>query len=60
MLHLRVKPFIFGAKDWSDEVRPFFHMHPQNIDEIAVVASDHNTIYAYQLLELDQFTLGAS
>ena len=58
MLHLKIKPFIVGAKDWSGEVgrngiRDGFQIIT---DEVACHKYDDNTHY---LLESDEFTLGA-
>jgi hypothetical protein len=56
MLHLKVKPFIVGARDWSAEVE-FYCIYDFHCSLcIAACYRDHGT--SNQLLESDEQSLG--
>lgn len=60
LLHVKVKPFILGAKDWSGEVSKI-HWQQSTADLCNLeVASDVNTCATYELLEHHEFALGAT
>lgn len=58
LLHIKVKPFILGAKDWSGEVGV---MRCRRLTaDIFAVAGDVNACSAYELLEHYELALGAT
>lgn len=59
LLHVKVKPFIMGAKDWSGEVSVTHHRR-RNADIFFLVAGDVNACSAYELLEHYELALGAT
>lgn len=58
MLHLKVKPFIAVAKDWSSEVRIKSVRQTSLNDSVAKRHGHHGA--PNHVLEPDEFTLGTS
>jgi len=58
MLHLRVKPFIIGAKDWSGEVCTSDRFPSSRAYRNKAASHDHPGD-SNQLLESDELPLGA-
>lgn len=59
MLHLRVKPFTFGVKDWSGEVSYATEVTSPS-GSLCTATSKHYDGGAFKLLEPHKFALGAT
>lgn len=57
MLHLKIKPFILTAQDWSGNVSDSF-LYQYNSTHAHVAPCHNNHGNSNKLLELDEFTLG--
>ena len=60
MLHLKIKPFNINIRDWTGDVRYPASLYWDFVLMIAVtVTCDNYTCNTHQLLESDEFALGA-
>ena len=60
MLHLKIKPFNVNVRDWSSEVRCPASLYLDFVLTVhTAVTRDDYACYTDQLLEPDEFTLGA-
>ena len=57
MLHLKIKPFIVSAKNWSGEVSYNDISRCLSFEKIKVVCHKHD-VNTHYILEPDEFTLG--